>query len=184
VAEDLHLAVPTACWHTTRNRVAELAAAGAVTGGALATVALSVTLLAQGHLEEVTEGVPGGSSAMPHKRNPARAVHVIAATHRMPGLVATVLAGMPQELQRATGRWQAEWQTVADLLRLLAAAAAHSRVLVTELHVNTARMTTNLLAAGVPGATVPIPPALRDGADRMVDRALAAHREPACSTST
>ncbi|HLL65430.1 MAG TPA: lyase family protein [Micromonosporaceae bacterium] len=179
VARDLDLAVPTLPWHTTRNRVAELAAAISVTGGALATVAQDITLLAQGELAECAEGTPGGSSAMPHKRNPARSVQVIAAAHRLPGLTATILAGMPHELQRAAGRWQADWPTVSDLLRLLAAAAAHGRALLGDLQVDAARMRANLHGSDPHGD-----PATRLArSDDLVDRALAAHADAdaACS---
>jgi 3-carboxy-cis,cis-muconate cycloisomerase len=184
VAHDLGLAVPTVPWHTTRNRIAELATATGVTGGALATVAVDVTLLAQGEVAELAEGTPGGSSAMPHKRNPSRAEQIIAVHHRIPGLVATVLAGMPQELQRSTGRWQAEWPTVSELLRLVAAAAAHTRAMLDGLRVDTDRMRINLDAAALPDGVAPPEAALRAAADELVDRALAAHRERACSATT
>ena len=80
-------------WHTDRGRIGELAAALAGLAGALATIALDVALLAQSEIAEVAEGQPGGSSSMPHKRNPARAVIVTATAHRAPGLVATLLVG-------------------------------------------------------------------------------------------
>jgi 3-carboxy-cis,cis-muconate cycloisomerase len=81
---------------------------------------------------------------MPHKRNSARSVQLVACAHRAPGLVGTIFAGLPQELQRAAGRWQAEWEIVADLLALTGAAAGHGRVLLTELKVDTVRMTEGL----------------------------------------
>lgn len=80
---------------------------------------------------------------MPHKKNAALSVQIVAAAHRGPGLVATVLAAMPQELQRAAGRWQAEWPVVADLLALTATAAQHSRTLLAGLRVDADRMRAN-----------------------------------------
>jgi hypothetical protein len=74
------------------------------------------------------------------KRNSARSVQILACAHRTPALVGTVFAGLPQELQRAAGRWQAEWETVADLLALTTAAVRHARVLLDELKVDTERM--------------------------------------------
>jgi 3-carboxy-cis,cis-muconate cycloisomerase len=136
----LHLAVPAECWHTNRIPIAELASALGMVTGALGKIAGDVVLLAQAEISEVGEGSPGGSSAMPDKRNSARAVQILACAHRTPGLVGTVFAGLPQELQRAAGRWQAEWQTVGDLLALTTAAARHGRVLLTELKVDTERM--------------------------------------------
>jgi 3-carboxy-cis,cis-muconate cycloisomerase len=139
-AEELGLAVPASCWHTNRIRVAELAAALGMVTGALGKIAGDVVLLAQAEIGELTEGSPGGSSAMPDKRNSARSVQILACAHRAPALVGTVFAGLPQELQRAAGRWQAEWETIGDLLALATAAVRHARVLLDELKVDAERM--------------------------------------------
>ncbi|HEX4723312.1 MAG TPA: lyase family protein [Pseudonocardiaceae bacterium] len=139
-AHRLGLVAPSLCWHTNRVRVAELAAALGMVTGVLGKLGQDVLLLAQAEIGELAEGRPGGSSAMPHKRNSARSVQLVACAHRAPGLVATVFAAMPQELQRAAGAWQAEWEPVADLLALATAAIGHGRVLLTELRVDTVRM--------------------------------------------
>ncbi len=148
VAEELDLAVPTMPWHTTRVRVDEAASALGVAAGALAGLAVDITLLAASEVGEVAEGAPGGSSAMPYKRNPSRAVLVTACTHQVPALVATMLAAAAQEHQRAAGRWQAEWPTMTSLLRLVGAAATHTRSMVADLRVDARRMRANLDAAG------------------------------------
>jgi 3-carboxy-cis,cis-muconate cycloisomerase len=139
-AAQLGLATPESCWHTNRMRIAELAAALGMVTGALGKLAGDVVLLAQAEIGEVTEGSPGGSSAMPDKRNSARSVQILACAYRTPGLVGTVFGLLPQELQRAAGRWQAEWRTVGDLLALTSAAARHGVVLLDELRVDTERM--------------------------------------------
>ena len=90
----------------------------------------------------------GGSSAMPHKRNPVAAVIILGCTRRAPGLAATLLAAAEQELQRAAGGWHAEWEPLADLLRLTGSAAAWSAGLLGDLRVDPARMRANLDAAG------------------------------------
>jgi len=173
VADELGLVHPVLPWHTNRVRVAGLAAALAALCGALAKVARDVTLLAQAEVAEVREGGGdaggpdrGSSSAMPHKRNPVAAVSVLACAHRTPGLVATVLAGMPQEHERAAGAWQAEWGTVTELLSLTGSAAAWSRELLEGLEVDPERM-----RAGAGDGE-------RDlgSAGELVDRALLAHR--------
>jgi 3-carboxy-cis,cis-muconate cycloisomerase len=170
LAADLDLSEPVLPWHTDRGRVGELASALGGAAGALGTVALGVALLSQNEIGELAEGGEGGSSAMPHKRNPAAAVLVSACAHRAPGLVATLLAAAPQELQRAAGRWQAEWGTLTDLLRVVSGAAAHARRMVAGLRVDADRMRANLDAADErvracgPG-----------DADALVTRALAAH---------
>jgi 3-carboxy-cis,cis-muconate cycloisomerase len=176
VAATLGLVEPVLPWHTDRTRVVELAAAlGALTGSAR-KVARDVSLLAQSEVGELREGgeARGGSSAMAHKRNPVAAVSVLACAHRVPGLVATLFAGMEQELQRAAGAWQAEWGTLSELLRLTGSALAWLADLLANLEVDTARMGENLAtlaAAGVEGATAPDQQLA--GATELVDRALA-----------
>jgi 3-carboxy-cis,cis-muconate cycloisomerase len=127
-------------WHTDRTRVVELGSALGACSGTLAKIAGDVILLSQAEIGELAESGGGRSSAMPDKRNPARAVLVVAAAHRAPGLIATLFAAMPQELQRAAGRWQAEWPTLAALLRVTGGAAHHARAMLTGLRVDAARM--------------------------------------------
>jgi 3-carboxy-cis,cis-muconate cycloisomerase len=143
VAEELGLA-DAPPWHTDRGRVVQLGAAAGVVAGSLAKIATDVVLLSQAEIGELREGAGGRSSAMPDKRNPARSVLVIACAHRLPGLVSTLLAGLPQELQRAAGRWQAEWPTVTDILRLTGGAARHARVMLAGLIVDADRMRARL----------------------------------------
>jgi 3-carboxy-cis,cis-muconate cycloisomerase len=64
----------------------------------------------------------GGSSTMPHKRNPVGAGTVLTAASRAPQLAATIVAALPQEHERALGGWQAEWPTLASLVETLGSA--------------------------------------------------------------
>jgi 3-carboxy-cis,cis-muconate cycloisomerase len=160
LADELDLAEPVLPWHTNRVRVAELAGALGTASGVLAKIALDVLLLAQSEVAEVAEGHGdsggdggdgerrGGSSAMPHKRNPVRAMLVTAGTRRVPGLVATLLASMAQEHERAAGAWQAEWEPLGELLRLVGGAAASTRDLLAGLEVDAERMRADLDRAG------------------------------------
>lgn len=141
---ELGLGEPIIPWHTDRMRLAELATALGLLAGALGKIALDVTLLVQTEIDEVHEATGGGSSTMPHKQNPTRSVLITGAVRQVPGLVATMLAAMPQENERATGAWHAEWQTLTSLLRLVGGAAARTRDLLDGLQVNKERMRTNL----------------------------------------
>jgi 3-carboxy-cis,cis-muconate cycloisomerase len=173
VAVELGLAEPVMPWQAIRVRPVTLAAALGALDGVLAKIARDVTLLAQQEEGEVQEGggsERGGSSAMAHKRNPVGAVSVLACTKRTPGLVATVLAAMEQEHERAAGAWQAEWGTYTELLGLTGSATAWARELLENLIVHPDLMQANL--AGAPTGDQPIP----DGAGELVDRALEAHR--------
>ncbi|MER5458342.1 lyase family protein [Micromonospora sp. NPDC002389] len=175
LGEILELPVPALPWHTRRGPVVDLGTALGAVCGALATIATAVVLLAQNEVAEVTEGSPGGSSAMPHKRNPALSTLVIACAHQAPGMVATILASQPVELQRSAGRWQAEWPAVTSLLRLTAAAARHARTAVDSLRVDAARMRATV--AGQAGGTAATdPPGVPAAAGQLIDDALEAYR--------
>ena len=120
LARQLGLRVPAMPWHSHRDRIVEVAAALGIACGALGKIGRDLTLLAQSEVAEAFEkpSSRGGSSSMPHKQNPVRAVTAITAAIRAPGLVATMVAAMPQEHERAAGGWQAEWETLADLIRV------------------------------------------------------------------
>jgi 3-carboxy-cis,cis-muconate cycloisomerase len=152
---ELGLPAPALPWHTDRLRVTELAAALAGVCAALGKTARDVTLLAQSEVGEVSEGDPaaGGSSAMPHKRNPVAAVVILGCTRQAPGLLAGLAAAAEQEHQRAAGAWHAEWEPLARLLRLTGSAASWAAALLAGLRVDTGRMAANLAAArGLPMA--------------------------------
>ncbi|HEY0869804.1 MAG TPA: lyase family protein [Acidothermaceae bacterium] len=168
----LELPEPVVPWHTSRGRFASLASALGVLAGELAAVAQDLVLLSSNEIGEVSLAAPGGSSAMAHKRNPAAAVLALACAHRVPGLVATVFAGMPQELQRSAGRWQAEWGTLRNELRLVGGTALHTFNAVQGLHVHEDAMAKHVdeLLAATGGAGDDI-----GSATVFVDRALEAH---------
>src|SRR5256714_1200239 len=146
-ARRLELAEPTLPWHTVRLRPALLAGALGAAAGVIGKVARDVTLLAQTEVGEASEAGGdgrGGSSTMPHKRNPVAAVAAEACAQRVPGLVATMLAAMAQEHERAAGAWQAEWETLSELLRLTGSAAAWLREALESLQPDPGRMRANL----------------------------------------
>jgi 3-carboxy-cis,cis-muconate cycloisomerase len=181
VAADLGLAEPVVPWQSIRVRPASLATALGVLAGVFGKVARDVTLLAQQEVGEATEGGNedgGGSSAMAHKRNPVAAVSVLACAKRVPGLVATALATMEQEHERAAGAWQAEWGLYTELLGLVGSATSWSLELLEHLQVDPERMAANLerlAAAGVVEANAPAEHL--DGAEALIDRALAWHQK-------
>jgi 3-carboxy-cis,cis-muconate cycloisomerase len=177
---ELGLAEPPLAWHTVRVAPANLACALGVLAGVLGKVARDVTLMAQQEVGELREGGDpdrGASSAMAHKRNPVGAVSVLACTKRAPGLVATILACMEQEHERAAGAWQAEWGVHAELIGVVGSATAWARELLDKLEVDPERMRVNLrllAQAGVVQASAP--DAHLGAAAELIDRALAAHQ--------
>jgi 3-carboxy-cis,cis-muconate cycloisomerase len=152
LAAELGLALPVLPWHTDRLRVIDLAAALARAAAAFGKIARDVTLLAQAEVGELREGDGqpgqrrGGSSTMPHKRNPVAAVAILGCAKQVPGLLATVVAAAEQELQRAAGAWHAEWEPLTALLRLTGSAASWAAELLSGLVVDTSRMAANLAA--------------------------------------
>ena len=125
LAKELQLALPPAPWFTQRVRIAALAQDIALVCGALAKAARDISLMMQVEVGEAAEPSGpgrGGSSTMPHKRNPVGAVVVLAAAHRAPMMAAVIVAGLPQEHERALGGWQAEWPALAALCETLGSA--------------------------------------------------------------
>jgi 3-carboxy-cis,cis-muconate cycloisomerase len=146
-AEELGLGTTPATWHTLRARMVETGAWLATLMGALAKMATDVVHLASTEVGEVAEPyVPGrgGSSAMPHKRNPVSAT-VILATHAAgKGHVATLLEAMAASHERPAGPWHAEWQTLPQLFGLASAGLREARTLAEGLMVDRARMRQNI----------------------------------------
>ena len=158
LAEELGLAQPVLPWHTDRLRIIDVATSLVRVTAALGKIARDVTLLAQSEIGEVSEGsgngAPrdassprrGGSSAMPHKRNPVAAIAILGCTKQAPGLLTTLVACAEQELQRAAGAWHAEWEPLTALLRLTGSAASWAAELMSGLVVDASRMAANLAA--------------------------------------
>jgi len=150
-AERLGLGEPALPWHTARVGIGELGARLALTAGALEKVALDLTLLAQTEVDEVAErsdGGRGGSSTLPHKRNPVGAVRCTACARLVRGAAATLLASMPQEHERATGAWHAEWPALGESLALTGGAAHSLREALDGLEVHPERMRRSLELTG------------------------------------
>jgi 3-carboxy-cis,cis-muconate cycloisomerase len=146
----LGLAVPAIPWHTHRDRLASLACALGVATGTMGKIGRDLALLAQTEIGEAHEPAAeaGRSSTMPHKRNPVRAAIVVAAAMRVPGLVSTMLACMLQEHERGLGGWQAEWDTVPDLVTTTAEASAALAAALEALSIAPSRMRENVAMTG------------------------------------
>jgi 3-carboxy-cis,cis-muconate cycloisomerase len=151
LAQELNLPMPELPWHAERDRVAQVATTLGITAGSMAKIATDLVLLAQTEVGEVAEGAApgkGGSSAMPHKRNPVDATMALAAARLAIGGVGVVLAAMAQEHERGVGGWQAEWQAIPDLFRHTAGAISRVRSALDGLEVDAERMRANLDRSG------------------------------------
>jgi 3-carboxy-cis,cis-muconate cycloisomerase len=147
LAAELGISNPLAPWHTQRDRLASLICALGVYVGSLGKMARDVELLMQFEVAEAFEpggDGRGGSSTMPHKRNPTACAVTLACANRLPGLVSSFLAGMPQEHERAAGAWHAEWATITDAVEATGLALASMVEVAEGLTVDAARMRENI----------------------------------------
>ncbi|MDU8608759.1 3-carboxy-cis,cis-muconate cycloisomerase [Pseudomonas syringae group sp. 247E2] len=147
LAGELQLELPEQPWHTQRDRLVEFAGLLGLIAGSLGKLGRDVSLLMQTEVGEVFEpSAPGkgGSSTMPHKRNPVGAAVMISTATRAPGLVATMLAAMPQEHERSLGLWHAEWETLPELCCLVSGSLQQALQVLPGLQVDAERMASNL----------------------------------------
>jgi 3-carboxy-cis,cis-muconate cycloisomerase len=147
LAEDLGLRYPDAPWHTHRDSLAALLAACGVQCGSLGKMARDIALLMQGEVGEAAEpggDGRGGSSTMPHKRNPIACSLTLASAHRVPGLLASFLSAMVQEHERGVGGWQAEWPIVASIVQATGLAVASMAEVAEGVSVDESRMRVNI----------------------------------------
>ena len=151
LATELQLAVPLLPWHTERDRVAAVGADIGISAGAMAKIAGDLVLLAQTEIDEAGDTVDpekGGSSAMPHKRNPTDAIAARAAARLALAVVPVLLGAMEQEHERAAGAWQSEWAALADLFGYTSGAVMRVESALAGLEPNPARMRENIDRAG------------------------------------
>jgi 3-carboxy-cis,cis-muconate cycloisomerase len=147
LAQNLNLALPPISWHTQRDRLVEVASTLGVLTGNLGKMAKDISLLMQTEVAEVFEpsgAGKGGSSTMPHKRNPVGCVAILAAAQRSPALLSTLFQSLLQDHERATGLWHAEWLPLIELCKITAGALQQALHMTNGLEVDTQRMLRNL----------------------------------------
>jgi len=147
LAKELDLPLPDAPWHSHRDRLGEVASALSILAGTCGKIARDVALLMQTEVGEAFEPAAasrGGSSTMPHKRNPVAAAAALACAQIAPHLAATILAAEVQEHERSAGAWAAEWPTFPALALVTSGALAAIVDIAEGLTVDTRRMRANL----------------------------------------
>ncbi len=147
LAAELNLPLPEAPWHAHRDRIAEAASVFAILTGSCGKIARDVSLMMQTDVAEAFEPSGegrGGSSTMPHKRNPVAAATVLAAATMAPNLAATIFAAQVQDHERSAGPWHAEWPTLPTLLLVTSGALAAIVDIAEGLEVDVTRMRLNL----------------------------------------
>src|SRR5262249_11632175 len=129
--------------HARRAQLASVGGGLQQVAGACDKVGLDIVLLAQTEIGEVSEADGGGSSTMPHKRNPVSAVLARACA---PLVHANAPVLTAREHERAAGAWQAEWTALSEALAHTGGAAAAARTALTGLEVHPDRMRANMTA--------------------------------------
>ncbi|MDB5632418.1 MAG: 3-carboxy-cis,cis-muconate cycloisomerase [Tardiphaga sp.] len=147
LAQELNLPLPEAPWHTHRDRIAEVASVLAILAGTCGKIARDVSLMMQTDVAEAFEPAGegrGGSSTMPHKRNPVASAIALSAATMAPNLAATILAAQVQDHERSAGPWHAEWPTLPTLQLVTSGALAAIVDIAEGLEVDAERMRLNL----------------------------------------
>ncbi|MBK5352107.1 3-carboxy-cis,cis-muconate cycloisomerase [Pseudomonas sp. TH41] len=147
LAGELQLTLPEQPWHTQRDRLVEFGSVLGLIAGSLGKLGRDISLLMQTEAGEVFEpSAPGkgGSSTMPHKRNPVGAAVLIGAATRVPGLLSTLFSAMPQEHERSLGLWHAEWETLPEICCLVSGSLKQALLVTDGLEVDADRMARNL----------------------------------------
>lgn len=148
---ELGLQEPVVPWHATRGRIAELAGALAACAGCAEKISGDVVLMAQTEVGEVAEPAGegrGGSSTLPHKRNPILSITAAADARRARSAAHALQTAMDHEHERAAGAWHAEWQALTDALAATGGAVAAMSEAMGGLEVYPDRMRENLTATG------------------------------------
>jgi 3-carboxy-cis,cis-muconate cycloisomerase len=138
---------PSFSWQSQRDNLNELASKLGILSGSLGKIAKDVSLLMQTEVGEVFEGAAegkGGSSTMPHKRNPVTCAAILANATRVPHLVGSMLSAMLQEHERSAGNWHAEWEVLTEIMLLTAGSLEKTIDLIAGLEVDEKRMLANI----------------------------------------
>ncbi len=147
LAGHLALPLPEAPWHTHRDRIADAASVFAILAGTCGKIARDVSLMMQTDVAEAFEPAGegrGGSSTLPHKRNPVASASALGAATMAPNLAATIFAAQVQDHERSAGPWHAEWPTLPTLELVTSGALAAVVDIAEGLDVDTERMRGNL----------------------------------------
>lgn len=134
-------------WAANRDNFTELASNLGIISGSIAKLATDLALMMQTEVGEIFEGAAegkGGSSTMPHKRNPVTIAAILANCSRIPHLTGNMIAQMPHEHERSAGLWHAEWEILTEIMQNAGGTIDKTVELIQNLEVNTDKMLSNL----------------------------------------
>ncbi|WP_130802480.1 3-carboxy-cis,cis-muconate cycloisomerase [Acinetobacter ihumii] len=146
-AKQLNLTAAACTWHGERDRIVEIASVLGMITGSVGKMARDWSLMMQTEIAEVFEPTAkgrGGSSTMPHKRNPVAAASILAAANRVPALMSSIYQSMVQEHERSLGGWHAEWLSLPEIFQLSAGALERTLDVLQGMQVNAENMHRNI----------------------------------------
>jgi 3-carboxy-cis,cis-muconate cycloisomerase len=127
LAGTLDLGAPARSWHNDRSGLCRVGGWLTELTGTLGKLGQDVCLMAQQGIGEITLAGGGGSSAMPHKKNPVLAELLVALARHAAGLNGTLGQTLVHEQERSGTAWTLEWM-VLPTLTMAAGCATHTSV--------------------------------------------------------
>ncbi|GLR21013.1 MULTISPECIES: 3-carboxy-cis,cis-muconate cycloisomerase [Alphaproteobacteria] len=126
MATELGLTAPAYVPHTDRDRIAEFASFLSRLTGALGKVGIDVALMAQNGIDQIELSGAGGSSAMPHKRNPVLAEILVTLARFNASQVAGIHQALIHEQERSGSAWTLEWLILPQMIEAGGTALSHA----------------------------------------------------------
>ncbi|WP_120634986.1 3-carboxy-cis,cis-muconate cycloisomerase [Ruegeria sp. EL01] len=133
LASALELHLPNRSWHATREGITEYASFLSLISGSLGKMGQDICLMAQQGVDEIKLSGGGGSSAMPHKKNPVLAELLVTLAR----FNATRVSGMHQALvheqERSGSAWSLEWMILPSMAKATARSLSAAITLCTQI---------------------------------------------------
>ncbi len=129
LAAELGLGVPAHVPHTDRDRIADFASFLSRITGALGKIGMDIALMAQNGVDQIELSGGGGSSAMPHKRNPVLAEVLVTLARYNATQVAGLHQALVHEQERSGSAWTLEWLILPQMIEAAATALSHAAAL-------------------------------------------------------
>jgi 3-carboxy-cis,cis-muconate cycloisomerase len=101
--------------HSERDAVVEFASWLSLVTGSLGKMGQDIALMAQSEIAEVELSMAGGSSAMPHKRNPVAAEMLVTLARFNATLVSGMHHALVHENERSGAMWTLEWMLLPQM---------------------------------------------------------------------
>ena len=143
----LDLATPNVCWHSSRDRICELANLMTQIAGTFGKIAREIYALQQVEFSELSEPHHTGkvgSSTMPHKRNPATVELSIGLSRLIRAQQVAIQDAVYQEHERYSALLRIELAAVPEMMIYTGSLLAKMRGVCERLNVDPARMRANL----------------------------------------